>query len=276
LYISQSKKKSVSLRYAGRHRGACKDSEKNWDLPAARYSWIVYRGDFAGDYCTSGGADMSDQHGASYEHGEPRSPHEVGPDVIISPDTLRDWRLPPLQSQARKWPVLHYWGVPDVDLSRWQLEVLGLVERPVAFTWEEFQQLPRVQVFADFHCVTRWSKLGNLWEGVSARELVQRAGGVKPEAAFVVAHSYDDGYTTNMPLADFLAEDVLLADRHDGEPLTAEHGGPLRLVVPRRYAWKSAKWLRALEVVAVDQPGTWEQAGYHPRGDPWTQERHRW
>ncbi len=219
---------------------------------------------------------MANQQGTShYEHGDPRSPNEMGPDIIISPDTLRDCRLPPLQSQARTWPVLHYWGVPDVDLSRWRLEVVGLVAQPTTFTWEEFQQLPRVQVFADFHCVTRWSKLGNLWEGVSVQEVLRRAGRVKPEASFVIAHGYDEGYTTNLTLADVLAEDVLLADRHDGEPLTAEHGGPLRLVVPRRYAWKSAKWLRALEVTAVDQPGTWEQAGYHPRGDPWTQERHR-
>jgi DMSO/TMAO reductase YedYZ molybdopterin-dependent catalytic subunit len=211
-----------------------------------------------------------------YEHGEPPSPNGLRPDVIISPDTRRGWRLPPLQSQARTWPVLHYCGVPDIDMAQWRLQVFGLVEKPLAFTWEEYQSLPRVKVFADFHCVTRWSRLGNLWEGVSVRELLERAGGLRPEAKFVVAHGYDEGYTTNLPLADFLGEDVLVADRHDGEALTAEHGGPVRLVVPRLYAWKSAKWLSGLEFVAADQPGTWEQAGYHPHGDPWTQERHRW
>jgi DMSO/TMAO reductase YedYZ molybdopterin-dependent catalytic subunit len=216
------------------------------------------------------------QRPLKYKHGAPRSPHDAGPDAIVSPDTLRDWRLPPMQSQARTWPVLHYWGVPAIDMSRWRLEVRGLVARPVAFTWEEYQALPRVKVFADFHCVTRWSRLGNLWEGVSVHELLKQAGGLQPEAKFVVAHGHDEGYTTNLPLADFLGEDVLVADRHDGEPLTAEHGGPLRLVVPRLYAWKSAKWLQALELVAEDQPGTWEQAGYHSHGDPWTQERHRY
>jgi DMSO/TMAO reductase YedYZ molybdopterin-dependent catalytic subunit len=221
---------------------------------------------------------MADGRGGSfrYEHGEPPSPKDLGPDVIISPDTLRECRLPPLQSQARTWPVLHYWGVPQVDLPRWRLELFGLVEQPLALTWEQLQALPRVKVFADFHCVTRWSRLGNLWEGVSVQELLKRAGGLRAGAKFVIAHGHDEGYTTNLPLADFLAADVLVADRHDGGPLTAEHGGPLRLVVPRLYAWKSAKWLRGLEFAAEDRPGTWEQAGYHPHGDPWAQERHRW
>jgi DMSO/TMAO reductase YedYZ molybdopterin-dependent catalytic subunit len=197
-------------------------------------------------------------------------------DAIISPDTLRRQRLPPMQSQARTWPVLHYCGVPTIDLQEWRLEIRGLVGSPISFTWQEFQSLPRVKVLADFHCVTRWSHLDNLWEGVTVHELMMRAGGVRPEANFVIAHGCDEGYTTNLPLADLLNEDVLVADRHDGEPLTPEHGWPARLVVPRLYAWKSAKWLQAIEFVAADQPGTWEQAGYHNHGDPWTEERHRW
>jgi DMSO/TMAO reductase YedYZ molybdopterin-dependent catalytic subunit len=213
---------------------------------------------------------------SNYKFGEPPSPKDVAPGVIISPDTLRANRLPPMQAQARTWPVLHYWGVPAIDLAQWRLELFGLITKPLSLTWPEFQALPRVKVFADFHCVTRWSQLGNLWEGVSVHELLKQGGGLRADAQFVIAHGYDAGYTTNLPLADFLGEDVLVADRHDGEPLTPEHGGPLRLVVPRLYAWKSAKWLRGLEFVAADQPGTWEQAGYHPHGDPWTQERHRW
>jgi DMSO/TMAO reductase YedYZ molybdopterin-dependent catalytic subunit len=204
------------------------------------------------------------------------SPSDVGPDVVISPDTLRANRLPPMQHATQKWPVLHYWGVPAINLSQWRLEIRGLVEQPVVFTWEQYQSLPRVKVFADFHCVTRWSQLGNLWEGVSVHELLKQAGGIKPEAQFVIAHGYDEGYTTNFPLADLLGKEVLVADRHDGEALTDEHGGPLRLVVPRLYAWKSAKWLRAIELVAIDQPGAWEQAGYHCHGDPWTEQRHQW
>jgi DMSO/TMAO reductase YedYZ molybdopterin-dependent catalytic subunit len=196
--------------------------------------------------------------------------------VIISPDAQRENRLPPMQSAAKTWPVLHYCGVPTIDLTQWRLDILGLMHKPVSFTWEQFQMLPRTKVFTDFHCVTRWSHLANLWEGVSVNTVLAQAGGLQPDARFVIAHGYDEGYATNLPLADFLAEDVLLADRHDGEPLTAEHGGPLRLVVPRLYGWKSAKWLRALEFTAVDQPGTWEQAGYHNHGDPWKEERHRW
>src|SRR5207245_258978 len=141
-------------------------------------------------------------------------------------------------------------------------------------TWDEFQALPRVRVFADFHCVTRWSRLGNLWEGVSIRTLLNPAV-LLPQARFVVATGYDDGWTTNLPLADFLQDDVLLADRHDGEPLSSEHGGPVRLVVPRLYAWKSAKWIKGLTLLAEDQPGLWEQMGYHDRGDPWLEERFR-
>jgi DMSO/TMAO reductase YedYZ molybdopterin-dependent catalytic subunit len=124
------------------------------------------------------------------------------------------------------------------------------------------------------HCVTRWSRLGNLWEGVSTRELLARAG-VKPAARFVVCHAYDHGWTTNLPLEHFLAEDALLADAHDGRPITAEHGGPVRGMVPRLYAWKSAKWIKAIELVAANRPGFWEERGYHLRGDPWEEERYR-
>jgi DMSO/TMAO reductase YedYZ molybdopterin-dependent catalytic subunit len=190
--------------------------------------------------------------------------------MIISPDVYRENRIPPGQSRTRKWPVLHYGYVPTIDLSRWRFEVTGLVERPLAFTWEEFQQLPRTKVFADFHCVTRWSRLGNLWEGVSVLELLQRAG-VLPAARYVVAAGYDSGWTTNLPLQDFAVEDALLADTHDGEPIDADHGGPLRLIVPRLYAWKSAKWIKSIELTAEDRPGYWEQGGYHLHGDPWVQ-----
>jgi DMSO/TMAO reductase YedYZ molybdopterin-dependent catalytic subunit len=207
-----------------------------------------------------------------YQHGEPLTAAAVKPGVIISPDTQRGNRIPPGQTRTRKWPVLHYGRVPIVPLDRWRLEVFGCVARPLQFTWQEFRALPRVQVFSDFHCVTTWSRLSNVWEGVSARGLLDQAG-ILPDARFVLLKGYDDGWTTNMPLTDFLEEDVLLADTHDGAALSAEHGGPLRAIVPRLYAWKSAKWLRSIELAADDRPGLWEQEGYHNHGDPWLEER---
>lgn len=194
--------------------------------------------------------------------------------MIISPDTRRTQRVPPGQARTRKWPVLHYGRVPNVPTERWSLEIRGLVERSLSLDWEQFRELPRVKVFSDFHCVTRWSRLGNIWEGVSAREILDRCG-VKPQARFALPVGYDDGWTTNLPLEHFLAEDALFADTHDGEPLSAEHGGPVRLVVPRLYAWKSAKWIKAVELSADDRPGLWEEGGYHDRGDPWLEERFR-
>jgi DMSO/TMAO reductase YedYZ molybdopterin-dependent catalytic subunit len=196
------------------------------------------------------------------------------PDVIVSPDTRRADRLPPGQSRTQKWPVLDASGAPKLDLARWRMRVGGLVASPTEWSWEEFSALPRVRVFSDFHCVTRWSRLGNLWEGVRAADLIDKAGGALPEARFVMAHGYDRGWTTNLPLADFLAEDAVVALTHDGEPISLDHGGPARLIVPRLYAWKSAKWLSGIELLAEDRPGFWEANGYHMRGDPWKQERY--
>lgn len=196
--------------------------------------------------------------------------------MIISPDTQRANRIPPGQTQTHKWPVLDASGPPRIDPAKWRLEIYGLVEREVSLTWEEFQALPRVKVFADFHCVTRWSRLDNTWEGVSTRTLMELAGGLKEGAAYVLAHGYDAGWTTNLPLADFLADDALVATTHDGEPLTLEHGGPARLMVPRLYAWKSAKWLGGIEVLDRDKAGFWERNGYHMHGDPWAEERYGW
>jgi DMSO/TMAO reductase YedYZ molybdopterin-dependent catalytic subunit len=136
--------------------------------------------------------------------------------------------------------------------------------------------LPRSKVFADFHCVTRWSRLGNLWEGVRVRELLERAGGPLTDAAYALVHASDQGWTTNLPLADFMAEDALVALMHDGEPLPVEHGGPARLIVPRLYAWKSAKWISGVELLDRDKAGFWERNGYHMHGDPWQEERFGW
>ena len=180
-------------------------------------------------------------------------------------------RLPPGQVVTDKWPILHYGSVPRTDLATWDFRVHGLVEAPQRWSWDEFQKLPRVKVRSDIHCVTRWSRYDNLWEGVSVRELLDRAK-VRPEARHVIAHA-EQGFTANLPLTELLNDDVLLADRHDGEPLTPDHGWPLRLVVPRRYFWKSAKWIRGLELVDRDAPGFWERNGYHNEADPWSEER---
>ncbi len=159
-------------------------------------------------------------------------------------------------------------------MEDWKLEITGLVRTPLSLDWKTFRDLPRIKVFADMHCVTQWSRLGNLWEGVSTRELTDRAG-VLDQARFVIMHGYDRGFTTNLPLEAFMAEDALLTDLHDGEPISLEHGGPVRLIVPQLYAWKSAKWLRKLELVDEDRAGFWEDEGYHMLGDPWKEQRFR-
>ena len=210
-----------------------------------------------------------------YQPDEPRPPAAIEPGVVISPDTHRDQRIPPGQVRTRKWPVLHYGRVPIVPTDKWTLQIGGQVERPTTFTWEQFQGLPRVKVYSDFHCVTRWSRLDNVWEGVSVKHLLELVG-VKKEARYAIAFGYDDEWSTNMPLADFAVDDALVADLHDGQPLSADHGGPARLIVPRLYAWKSAKWVKAIVLSTVDQPGLWERAGYHNHGDPWKEERYGW
>jgi DMSO/TMAO reductase YedYZ molybdopterin-dependent catalytic subunit len=181
-------------------------------------------------------------------------------------------RVPPGQTLTGKWPVLTYGLTPRFDPRTWTFRCFGLVERETQWTWPEFLKLPRVTITSDVHCVTRWSKLDNAWEGVHIREIVERVR-PRPEARFVMQHA-DPDYTTNIALEDLVQDDVLLALRHNGRDLEPDHGGPLRLVVPKLYFWKSAKWLRALEFLDVNPPGFWEQNGYHMHGDPWKEERY--
>lgn len=200
----------------------------------------------------------------------PRSPKEnLRQKRALTPEQAR--RVPPNQFVTEKFPVLTYGPTPRVGLAEWRLRLFGEVEEEVTLRWEDFRRLPVVRVRADFHCVTQWSRLDNLWEGVPAREVVALVR-LKPTARFVMVHCYG-GYTTNLPLEALLEEDVLFAFRHDGRDLTPEHGWPVRLVVPRRYGWKSAKWVNGLEFMGEDRPGFWEARGYHMNGDPWKEER---
>lgn len=180
-------------------------------------------------------------------------------------------RLPPGQSLTEKFPVLTYGPTPPFDPATWDLRVWGEVEREMRWTWEEFTKLPTVTVTCDIHCVTRWSKFDTVWEGVRFTDFIKLFG-VKPSAKYVIAHC-EYGYTTNLPLESMMDDDVLLAYKYAGQPLEPEHGWPLRTLVPKRYFWKSAKFLRGLEFSAVDKPGFWERGGYHNDGDPWKEER---
>jgi DMSO/TMAO reductase YedYZ molybdopterin-dependent catalytic subunit len=181
-------------------------------------------------------------------------------------------RLPPGQHLTEKWPVLHAGSVPQVDLATWTLRVFGEVEHELELSWERFNELPRSATTQDIHCVTRWSRFDASFEGVHWRELASLVGPL-PGARFAIAHA-EHGFTANVPLASLEDDDALLATHADGEPLTLEHGRPLRLVIPGKYFWKSAKWLRGIELTAADRPGFWERYGYHNDADPWQEQRY--
>ena len=182
-------------------------------------------------------------------------------------------RLPPGQYHTDRFPVLHVGEVPDYpDLSTWTLRVWGLVEREVTLSWADLQAMPSTTITTDIHCVTKWSKFDTTWEGVRIRDVLALAG-VRPEATHVLTHA-EHGYTSNLPLADLLADDALLAYRFDGEALEPVHGYPVRSLVPKLYLWKSVKWIRGFELLDHDQRGFWENNGYHDYGDPWREQRH--
>lgn len=192
--------------------------------------------------------------------------------IITSPDTTRTNRVPPGQRLVTEWPVLHYGSVPGVETSGWTFRISGLVSEERKLNYPEFLALPRVKVFSDIHCVTGWSRLDNLWEGpatVTIKELTT----VLPEACFVIIHAAG-GFTTNLTRQDFLASDAIFALKQNNKDLTTEHGAPVRMVIPRLYFWKSAKWVEGIEFVAEDKPGFWESNGYHNHGDPWREERY--
>ena len=181
-------------------------------------------------------------------------------------------RVPPGQVLVDNFPVLSYGPAPRLDSRTWDFLLFGMVEEQLRFSYEEFRALPTSRQRSDFHCVTTCSKLDNLWEGVRTAGLMMCAR-LKPEARYAIVHC-DGGYTTNLPLEEFVDEDVMLAWRHDGRDLEPDHGWPLRLVVPKLYGWKSAKWVRAIEFAFEDRRGFWEMRGYRNHADPWTEERY--
>jgi DMSO/TMAO reductase YedYZ molybdopterin-dependent catalytic subunit len=181
-------------------------------------------------------------------------------------------RVPPGQYLTDGFPVLTVGPNPEFDLSGWDFKLYGAVEHELQLSWDELQALPQTEVKTDIHCVTRWSKLDTVWRGVRVSDLLERAG-VRPEGKFVMAYC-DGGYTTNLPLDVVMDDDVLVAHTYDGKPLEADHGAPLRLLVPKRYFWKSAKFLRRIEVMSEDRMGFWELNGYHNDADPWKEQRH--
>ncbi|MDF2621850.1 MAG: oxidoreductase molybdopterin binding protein [Xanthobacteraceae bacterium] len=181
-------------------------------------------------------------------------------------------RLPPGQHLVRDWPVLDLGVQPRIPLERWRLDVDGAVETPVSWDWETFKAQKQTQEVTDIHCVTTWSRYDNKWEGVTTRDLLDIVM-PKMEATHVMLYSHD-GYTTNLALEDFAAEDALVVHSWEGQPLTREHGGPVRLVVPHLYFWKSAKWLKRIEFRTADKRGFWEENGYHNHADPWKEERY--
>lgn len=191
---------------------------------------------------------------------------------IVSSTVTGKQRIPPGQYKTEKFPVLDLGMQPEWDPGTYRLKVWGEVAKPLELTWDQVRKLPHVALQADFHCVTRWSRLELEWAGVPFQEILKRAQ-VKPSAKAVMAHCLE-GYTTNVLLSDLDQEDVILADTLEGKPLPKEHGGPLRLLVPKLYGWKSAKFLTGLEFLPADKPGYWEERGYHMRGEYWAEERY--
>ncbi len=192
--------------------------------------------------------------------------------TIVSPINFRKDRLPPGQHWSNKLHILDIAGPPDIDLSQYRFKIFGAVDKPITLTWDDIQDLEKVRLIADFHCVTRWSCPDVEWVGFHVNEL-KKLVNVDKNVKAVMVHSLD-GYTTNIPIEYFFDEDVVFAYQLNGRPIPADHGYPLRLVVPKLYAWKSAKFVSGVEFLLEDKPGFWEQRGYHMRGDPWKEERY--
>lgn len=180
-------------------------------------------------------------------------------------------RVPPGQTVTDRFPILHEGDVPEYDMSTWSIKIFGEVEKELTFSFDELMNMPQTDITCDIHCVTRWSKLDTNWTGIKFADLLPKLG-VKPEAKYVMVHG-DNDYTANIPLEDLLGDNILLAHSYEGEPLTAKHGGPMRLIVPHLYFWKSCKWITGFEFMAEDAPGFWEQNGFHNYAEPFAEQR---
>lgn len=189
--------------------------------------------------------------------------------VNIPPELAH--RVPPGQTVTDRFPILHEGDVPEYDLATWSIKIFGEVERELSFSFDELISMPQTDITCDIHCVTRWSKLDTHWTGIKFSDLFAKLG-VKPEAKYVMVHG-DNDYTTNIPLEDLLRDNILLAHAYEGEPLTAKHGGPMRLIVPHLYFWKSCKWITGFEFMKEDAPGFWEQNGFHNYAEPFAEQR---
>ena len=196
--------------------------------------------------------------------------NKLGRITRLNPDRVQP-DAPPGQFVTDRFPVLTFGPTPRINLDDWQFKISGLVDEEITLDWKQFNDLPQITLDAEFHCVTQWSKLQNTWQGILFTDVMKLVT-PKPEAKFVMAHCYG-GYSTNVALDVLVDDDVMFAHSHDGAPLTPEHGGPMRLVVPKRYGWKSAKWVNGIEFMAEDEPGFWEMRGYHMEGNPWKEER---
>lgn len=197
---------------------------------------------------------------------------ELGKFITGLTSRPEDSRLPPGQHLVKNWPILDLGQTPNVPKEVWRLDIVGLVDRPQTWTWENFMAQPQTEKLSDIHCVTSWSRYNNHWQGVTTHDLLEAAQPL--DTATHVLLTSNDGYTTNLALADFASPEALVAHSWEGSPIPIDHGGPVRLIVPHLYFWKSAKWLRKIEFADHDHPGFWEVRGYHNRGDPWTEERY--
>jgi len=191
-------------------------------------------------------------------------------DLYTSQENLSQ-RIPPGQKLTEKFPVLTYGDIPDIQTKDWTFTIEGLVKVKAIYNWNEIMSIEQIALTKDFHCVTQWSRLDNIWEGIKVKDLINKAG-LLPNAKFALIYCYG-GYTTNLPTKVLLDEDVLLAHKHDGNALLPEHGGPIRLIVPKLYAWKSAKWIKGIKLIETEELGFWENLGYHSYGDPWKEQR---
>lgn len=194
------------------------------------------------------------------------------PDDPLAKNYFGKPKYPPGQYTTEKFPILTYGAVPNISKEEWRLRVFGLVEETIVFSWDEFMKLPQSKLKADFHCVTTWSRYDDEWEGVFFKDFLNSVK-VNPEARFVMQHAFG-GYTTNLPLQWMIEEDAMFVHTVNGKPLEREHGGPMRIFTPRRYAWKGAKWISGIEFMKDDRPGFWEQNGYSNTADPWKEERY--